>query len=162
MIDTKYSSGKPEELYEDNDPGIKVSREDDKAKGLLPLEDQLEIRWFKAPNYSKKIYTVVCGPCGNNKLLKAERGIRCHNCGVFHSYTSYNTMKLKLHRMAYMGDSLVEKVEQPKMITNQTVFLDSKTKRFIEDEQLKKRMMDKLMGKKVEKKESWQSNWFKK
>jgi hypothetical protein len=111
---------------------VKSVFEDQKAN-IFPKDGNLFIKWFEANG--KKIYTIVCG-CENNHLLRTKgiRGLRCINCGFFHSWKTWIELREKIHRIAYFNNGVIQKLKQPnekyEKIQNSQVVFDSKKKQF--------------------------------
>lgn len=104
----------------------------DEKENVLPQNDKLFIKWFMAGKH--KLYTIVC-QCENNKLVRVPgvRGLRCHECGTFHSWDSWIKIRAEIHRIASFNDGLIEKINQrPQNYQklNKKIVYNVKTKRF--------------------------------
>lgn len=81
----------------------------------VPKNDDLHIYWWNDKGIRK--YVVVCS-CGNKKLMVVEKGLRCHNCGKFHSHQAFLKAKEKVYK-AVVNDSQggikkeIEQLPQP-------------------------------------------------
>ena len=69
-------------------------------KLLVPKDDDLHVDWIRKFNVKTqkaegpRIYIAVC-KCGGKHLLKAENGIRCQDCGAFHTHESFVKVMIK-------------------------------------------------------------------
>ena len=72
---------------------------------MKPKDNDLHVDWIRKYDVltkravGPKIYVAVC-KCGSKKLLKAELGIRCMECGAFHSFDSFKKVLEKAKKMA--------------------------------------------------------------
>jgi len=100
-----------EDLKKINEPeGIIKSYLEDLKDQNFPKEDLLEIRWTK-DRKGRKLYAICCR-CGNIRMLKVERGLRCSYCSLFHSYETWNKLRIKVHAIARFSEGGLLKIEQ--------------------------------------------------
>jgi len=87
---------------------------EDLKNKLIPKNGNLHTYWYYKNWFGKKIktFTVVCG-CGCNRLLVAENGIRCVECGDFHSHNSFIKAKEKAKKAKHWDNGKIEQVPQP-------------------------------------------------
>ena len=114
------------------DKQIVKSEKEDKLANIFPHTDRLEIKWFDVKG--KKYFTICC-ECGCNKLLvvKLIRGLRCTECGLFHSWLTWTLLREKVHKLASFNDGLITKIEQPNdgmKKLNRKICYDVKNKTF--------------------------------
>lgn len=83
-----------------------------------PKTDMLDIRWWKGGDGIKR--WCICCRCGNIRMIKAELGIRCHQCARFHSYETWNKLRVKVHALARFGGDKILKILQ---LTNKSMRL---------------------------------------
>lgn len=94
-----------------------------RRENIWPYEDELEIRWSLKRNV--KVYTITCGPCGENRFLTWQNGIRCKNCYKFHAYTAFLKAQEKTHKLHRWNDGLIERIRQPE-VPKRLILLDGR------------------------------------
>lgn len=99
-----------------------------RKENVWPEADELEIRWFRRSG--EKIYTIACGPCGENRLYTWQNGMRCRNCQFFHSYTSFAKLQERLYTLTRWNDALIQKVRQPRQ-NKENVLIDTRRNKII-------------------------------
>lgn len=85
-------------------------------KLLIPKDDDLHVDWIRKFNLKtgqpegQRIYIAVC-KCGSKSLLKAEKGIRCQECGAFHTHDAFYRVMEKAKKMA-LGNTTDSRILQ--------------------------------------------------
>lgn len=79
----------------------------------VDLLHQIDPKTMKKTGTS--ILAIVCR-CGSNRLLKAEKGIRCQSCAKLHSHDSYYRVKEELKQEAFKAKSTAGYEFEPRIM----------------------------------------------
>jgi hypothetical protein len=84
---------------------------------MVPQEDNLEPYWFfecdPKDGIVKKTFTVVCGDCGNRYMLWVELGLRCSDCGAFHSHLTFLRVQREVQKASRSIHHAIQRLPQP-------------------------------------------------